>query len=174
MPWERYNFFFLTDRATVSPEKEEVFAVYDLISQSDYFGYALKNLFDYFNNFIELYFLIPQEIYFDRECFEHQAHIFDQTQQKIVIAEIDHFLEKLVTIPIEVLEQHHIFSASELGKNETIALWIQASQNVQYENFDCYDIDYFMYYLQALQLIKQFFQQALDQDLYLIYKTLYT
>lgn len=171
MSWERYHFFFLIDHPTISPEKEEFIAFYDLMSQSNYFGYFLKDLFDYFNDFSKLRFLIPQDICFDSDYFAENADIFDLTQQKIVIAEIDRFLSQLSLISIDILAQYHIFNEKELGENETLSSLIQQSTTLHYDDFDIHNLGYFTHYLAALQFIKQFFQQAIDQNLYLIYKT---
>lgn len=172
MSWSRYHIFQFYSKPLSDSSLDNVNPIMWISSRSDQFGQILEDILLYLNDFEDLYFL-HQNKYLDWDHFEENTIVFDQQQQRHVIQEIQRFFSQLCVVDVHLLKKKICWSLDDFGNHENMQLWIDnAYQNSQTYDDHAYGVENFYNMLEALHLIIKVFQQALAQNLYVIYKTI--
>lgn len=176
MSWERYHFFMLHLEPTTHFTLDDINPKLWFRSRSDLFGYALENLFAEFKGFEALHFLQWRDDLSWEQC-NTTANVLSPDQQSHIINEIQRFFNCLKTMNVEHLYKNGIL-LDHMNAYEFLPSWIEeADDYVQkhigsdfgIESFS--NIENFFGLLCALHLVIKFFQNAHDENLYVIYKT---
>ncbi|MCY6411528.1 hypothetical protein QTA56_05150 [Acinetobacter sp. VNH17] len=176
MSWERYHFFMLHTEPATHFTLDDINPKLWFESRSDVFGYALENLFAEFKGFEDLHFLQWRDDLSWEQC-NATANVFSPDQQPHIINEIQRFFNYLKMMDVKHLYKNGIL-LEYMNADEFLPSWVEEADDYVQHHIESdlgmdslSSIENFFGLLCALQLVIKFFQNAHNENLYVIYKT---
>lgn len=170
MSWQRdYVFFAQADCAHINDwwQEEENATVLSFKSRSDVFGVLIRIIIQQFPDLTALDFFQERthcDLEFTTQTFTQRFIIFDTEQQKQVIVALDKFF-----IYAQAQEAVFVALAGDFD-SDPYDQQLNIINAMTAEDFDPYeDNDDFVTAMLIMRLIKEFFEQALEQKLYVGY-----